>query len=158
MTQRPVFDFAAFPTLTTERLLLRELAPADAPDVLVFRSDPEGQKYNSAPMREVGEALALITELRKAYAAGQQLYWAITVPPAQGVIGICGFNSWQRYHRRAAIGYDLARSYWGQGIGTSGRFKGSRQPYALRRPFRERPPPRLSQRRRGAGTRSGGGR
>ena len=69
-------------------------------------------------MREVGEALALLTELREAYAAGQHLYWALTVPPAQGVIGICGFNSWQRSHRRAAIGYDLARSYWGQGIGT----------------------------------------
>ena len=48
-----VFDFSAFPTLTTERLVLRELVSPDAPDVFVFRSDPEVQKYNSEPMTNV---------------------------------------------------------------------------------------------------------
>ena len=33
-----------FPTMTTGRLVLRELLPADAADVLVFRGDPEVQK------------------------------------------------------------------------------------------------------------------
>ena len=40
-----MFDFSIFPTLTTERLLLRGVVPADAPDVFVFRSDYEVQKY-----------------------------------------------------------------------------------------------------------------
>ena len=29
---------------------------------------------------------------------------------------MCGFNYWVRHDRRASIGYDLARPYWGQGI------------------------------------------
>ena len=70
-----VFDFAAFPTLTTERLRLREPVPADAADVFVFRSDSEVQKYNSAPMRAVADALALITEARAAYAARRRICW-----------------------------------------------------------------------------------
>jgi hypothetical protein len=36
-----LFDFSSFPTLITERLILRELLPTDAPDVLVFRGDFE---------------------------------------------------------------------------------------------------------------------
>jgi len=48
-----LFDYNSFPILTTERLVLRELIPADAEDVFVFRSDPEGQKYNSEPRKQV---------------------------------------------------------------------------------------------------------
>ncbi|MEQ7004989.1 GNAT family protein [Actinopolymorpha sp. B17G11] len=33
-------------------------------------------------------------------------------------MGLFGFNSWERHHRRAAIGYDLRRNYWGRGIAT----------------------------------------
>ena len=39
-----MFDFSTFPILTTERLILREVVAADAPDVFIFRSDPEVQK------------------------------------------------------------------------------------------------------------------
>jgi ribosomal-protein-alanine N-acetyltransferase len=27
-----------------------------------------------------------------------------------------GFQNWDRYHRRAELGYDLARDLWGQGL------------------------------------------
>lgn len=46
MNQSERFDFSTFPTLITDRLLLREVALADAADVFVFRSDYEVQKYN----------------------------------------------------------------------------------------------------------------
>jgi len=32
------------------------------------------------------------------------------------VIGLFGIHHWNKYHRRAEMGYDLNRAYWGQGI------------------------------------------
>lgn len=111
-----LFDYAAFPTLATERLVLRELLPSDAEDVFVFRSDAEVQKFNSEPMKEVREALALIEDLRADYAARKGVLWGVTLRERNQVLGLIGFNTWNRYHRRAEIGYDLARAHWGQGI------------------------------------------
>ena len=48
------FDFSTFPTLTTPRLILREIIPGDAADLFSYASDPEVQKYDSdPPMREI---------------------------------------------------------------------------------------------------------
>lgn len=113
-----VFDFSTFPTLTTTRLNLRELQPEDAPDVFVFRSDPEVQKYNDVPMQDISEAETFISELLHGYKNRQLIIWAITFPAEDVVIGLCGFNYWNLYHSRAEIGYDLALAWWGQGIGT----------------------------------------
>ena len=113
-----VFDFSTFPTLTTERLTLRELLPSDASDVLIFRGDPEVQKYNGPVLQKVEEAQTLIEEVRAEYTAQEGLTWAVTLNHSDTVLGLFGFHHWNKYHRRAEIGYDLARAYWGQGIGS----------------------------------------
>jgi ribosomal-protein-alanine N-acetyltransferase len=117
VTDGPLFAFEAFPVLTTERLVLRELRPGDAPDVFAFRSDAEEQYFNSVPMREVAEALALIEELRADYAARRGIQWAVTLTGEGPVVGLMGFNVWQQGHRRAELGYDLSRAKWGRGFG-----------------------------------------
>ncbi|WP_433192963.1 GNAT family N-acetyltransferase [Nocardia sp. CA-107356] len=109
------FYFSTFPVLETERLVLREWHPSDAIDMFAFRSDPVAQRYNSRPHRDVSDAVALIATLRTAYAAEEQIQWAVTRRDDRP-IGLFGFNSWQRFHRRAEVGYDLARPHWGQGI------------------------------------------
>ena len=45
------FDFSAFPVLTTDRMILRELRKEDAADLLVFRGDAEEQRFNSEPLQ-----------------------------------------------------------------------------------------------------------
>jgi ribosomal-protein-alanine N-acetyltransferase len=112
------FDFSSFPTLTTERLTLRELLLSDAPDVLVFRGDPEVQKYNDPVLHSIEEVQTLIEEIRAEYAAQKGIAWAVTLSGSDAVLGLFGFHDWDEYHRRAEIGYDLARAYWGQGIGS----------------------------------------
>lgn len=57
------FDYGEFPTLTTVRLRLRELRPSDRDGVFALRSDAEVQRYNSEPMRRIGEADAFIAEI-----------------------------------------------------------------------------------------------
>ena len=48
MITTDVFDYPPFPTLTTERLVLRELTVAEAADVFIFHGDSEAHKYNAA--------------------------------------------------------------------------------------------------------------
>jgi ribosomal-protein-alanine N-acetyltransferase len=110
-----------FPTLTTERLLLRELIPADAADVLVFRGDPEVQKYDDPPIHTVQEAEEFIEEMCQGSAALAHQAWGVTLKSNDTVIGLVTlqFHSHQGglYHRRAEVGYGIARAVWGQGIG-----------------------------------------
>jgi RimJ/RimL family protein N-acetyltransferase len=100
--------------LTTERLVLREPAPADAAQVLVFRGDPQVQRFNDEPLRDLAQCEAFIEYLRAESAAQRRRHWAITLDDA--VVGLIGLHSWSHGHRRAELGYDLARSQWGRGI------------------------------------------
>ncbi len=106
------------PALVTDRLRLREPVAGDAASLFVFRSDPEVQKYNSDPMVEVSEALELIAEVKAEWPAQTGACWVITFPNEDVALGLVGFHDWNRRHRRVAIGYDMARAYWGQGIAT----------------------------------------
>ena len=109
-------DFSVFPTLKTERLLLREVDPADARDLLVFRGDPEVQRFNSRPITDISEILTVIDTLRKWYLAQKSIHWGVTRHDDQRVIGLFSLHGLNRFHQRGAIGYDLAREFWGQGI------------------------------------------
>lgn len=113
-------EFSLFPTLTTERLVLREVDPADAQDLLVFRGDPEVQRFNSRPMTDISEALTLIDTVRKWYLAQKAVHWGITLKDEQRVLGLLSLHGLNRFHQRGSIGYDLAREFWGQGIASEG--------------------------------------
>lgn len=112
------FDYFEFPVLTTERLILREVRLSDAPDLLVFRGDPYVQRFNSRPLQSVAEAETAVRETHAAFSAKESLVWGVALNENNKVIGGVGFYNWSRYHRRAEIGYDLARSYWGYGYGS----------------------------------------
>ena len=112
--QKPPFEH--LPTLQTERLILRETLLSDAPDVLIFRSDPIEQQFNSEPMTHVSQAEALIVEFQDAYRKGVGFLWGVTLKPANTVVGLINYLTWNRDHR-ADLGHDIARAYWGQGIG-----------------------------------------
>lgn len=117
-TAPEIYDYSYFPTLETERLILREMTAADAPDVFVFRGDYEVQKFNDDVLPDVEATAAFIENLLGGQGKQRGLVWGITLRPSDTVLGICGFNYWDKQHNRAEIGYDLARAWWGQGIGT----------------------------------------
>lgn len=111
-------DFSTFPLLTTARLLLRELRPDDAADVLVFRGDPYVQRFNSEPLKTLQQAAVFIEEAHNQRTTQAGIGWAITRRGQDRVLGGVSLHAWDKYHRRAEVGYDLARAFWGQGIGT----------------------------------------
>ncbi|MEU7870800.1 GNAT family N-acetyltransferase [Dactylosporangium sp. NPDC049140] len=103
----------ALKPIHTERLVLREPTVADAGDVLVFRGDPEVQRFNDEPLRTIAETEAFLEYLLAEAAADLRRHWALEL--GGRVVGLMGLHSWQRGHRRAELGYDLARAHWGQG-------------------------------------------
>ena len=121
MSTNGLFDFAGFPTLETERLILREIAPADAEALFRIRGDYEVTKYNiGAAYDRLDQAVDLIAAMAQAFREEKEIRWGITLKTdsAHTVIGMCGYNYWIRRDARASVGYDLAQAYWGQGIMT----------------------------------------
>jgi ribosomal-protein-alanine N-acetyltransferase len=80
---------------------------------LVFRGDPKVQRYNDQPLASLDESSAFVEYLLAESAAGLRRHWALDLDGT--VIGLMGLHSWQRHHRRAELGYDIARSRWGAG-------------------------------------------
>lgn len=113
---QPIFDFGEFPVLATDRVELCEYDPKYARDIFSIRGDPEVQLYNSAPHRTLEETRRFIEEELEAYRLKKEVIWAVKLRESQRVIGCVSIQDWDRYHRRAAIGYDLARDCWGLGL------------------------------------------
>jgi [ribosomal protein S5]-alanine N-acetyltransferase len=113
------FDFSAFPTLVTPRLVLREMVAGDSADFFSFASDPEVQKYDSdPPMRETAEADAEIERSRGWFEGKQVIRWGVELKEENRLVGYIGFYFWQKVYYKTELGYTVARPYWRRGIAT----------------------------------------
>jgi ribosomal-protein-alanine N-acetyltransferase len=112
-----MFDFSAFPVLENERLFLREITIEDAEAIFAIRGDFEVTKFNiGAPYPDIERAQQLIVSMKEQYLAKAEIRWGITLKPNKEVIGMVGFNYWNRQDNRSSVGFDLNRSYWRRGI------------------------------------------
>lgn len=115
-TTKP-FDFSTFPTLNTQRLHLRQIVPGDAHAIFKLRSDYEVTKYNIGPAyTRLSQAQRLVKSVSDAYNNHRELRWAIALRTDLTLIGMVGFNYWDRIDNRGSIGFDLRRDYWRRGI------------------------------------------
>lgn len=110
------FSFASFPKLQTARLELAELDPTQAKDIFAVSGDPIVQLYNSAPHQTLDETLRFVAEQREKYSQEIEVIWGIHLREQNRYIGSVSISEWDRYHRRAQIGYDLAKEHWGHGL------------------------------------------
>jgi ribosomal-protein-alanine N-acetyltransferase len=107
-----------FPTLTTPRLHLREIVPADAPALFAIHSDVAAMRwFGTDPMLTLQDAEKLV----EIFAAGRKLSntgtrWGITDRASGQLLGTCGLFKWNRNWHSCALGYELAQSAWGQGL------------------------------------------
>ena len=112
-------DLSTFPVLTTERLVLRDLRPSDAEQVLAMRSDPEVMRHVNRPLAHtIDDALALIELINSRGAAGESVHWAITVKGEEAFMGLIGFWRIVKEHHYAELGYTIAREHWWKGHAT----------------------------------------
>ena len=111
--------FTNFPTLTTNRLLLRQIMPGDAESLFAIRSDDESMKYfGHEPHESLNETKGVIRQMEERYTRKEALHWCITLQGEDRLFGCCSFFHFDEGFDRAETGYELNRTLWGKGIMT----------------------------------------
>lgn len=111
--------FTYFPSLTTERLLLRQIHPGDAGELFAILSDRQVTEfYGHEPHQSLEDTHELIRQIQARYALREALRWGITFRGEDTLIGSCSFHHFDAGFHRAETGYELDSAFWGKGIMT----------------------------------------
>ncbi|PXY46588.1 GNAT family N-acetyltransferase [Flavobacterium hydrophilum] len=111
------FNFAPFPIVETDRLILRRITNDDVNEVFELRSNPETMKYIPRPLAKTTEdALEHIAMIEEKIATNNGINWGITLKDNLKVLGIIGYYRLQPENYRAEIGYMLLPEFHGKGI------------------------------------------
>jgi ribosomal-protein-alanine N-acetyltransferase len=111
--------FTPFPTISTPRLLLRALRPADLDDLYAYASDPEIDRYT--PWRRyqsLSDAQADLDSFLAEYERDGLGAWGIEQRASGRLIGIINLSPPHPRNRRVEMGFTIARADWGQGYAT----------------------------------------
>ena len=111
--------FANFPSLSTNRLLLRNIVPEDTAALFAIRSDEETMKYFG---QEIYESLHdinnVIKLMQERYVRKEAIRWCITLRGVDRLIGTCTLFHFDEGFHCAETGYELNRALWGKGLMT----------------------------------------
>lgn len=105
-----------FPEIRTSRLLLRQFNDEDLLMVHKGLSDPEVVKYYGVSYTTVASAKRQMKYFQNLEVRGTGIWWAVCSADNQVFYGACGFNNYQKQHRKAETGYWLLPDYWGRGL------------------------------------------
>jgi [ribosomal protein S5]-alanine N-acetyltransferase len=102
--------------LTTERLTLRPLRPADAPALHAIYSDPDVARWiGPHTLQDVEDEIAAHVATQAAH--GWSLL-AVEDRPTGALLGDCGLQPFEQHGPEVELGYDLASAAWGRGLAT----------------------------------------
>jgi len=109
--------FTTFPTLTTNRLQLRQVRSTDAEALFAIRSDHEVMEfYGQEPHQSLADTYKMIQRLQSFYEQREAIFWCVTLKGEDTVIGTCTLFSFNFDFHYAETGYELNPTYWRQGI------------------------------------------
>jgi len=110
-------NFTPFPTLTTERLILRQLKIEDQNEIFALRSDKRVNEFlDRTKADSVEDAINFIYKINTSIRDNEVLYWAITFKENIHLTGtICLWNI-SKENLTADIGYELLPDHQGKGI------------------------------------------
>ncbi len=105
-----------FPTLTSQRLQLRQIVNTDLPNIFKGLSHPDiiryyGVSYDS--MEATKDQMRWFAELEQ---KGTGIWWAVCDRENGDFLGAGGFNNREEKHQKAEIGFWLLPKYWGKGF------------------------------------------
>lgn len=111
--------FTRFPVLSTQRLRLRQLLPADAAGLFVIKSDLEVTKhYGQEPHKSIRDTLGWIERLQVSYRKREDFAWCVTFKDKDKLIGACTLWNLDPGYHHGEIGYELHPAYHRQGLMT----------------------------------------
>jgi RimJ/RimL family protein N-acetyltransferase len=95
---------------------LRPLIAADAAALFSVFGDPEVCRYWSRPaLSDLTDASALHAEIVQLFETRTLFQWGLAERASDAVIGTCTLAGLSEEHRRAEVGFALARAAWGRG-------------------------------------------
>jgi [ribosomal protein S5]-alanine N-acetyltransferase len=95
----------AFPTLTTERLLLREITPDDVGIIFKGLSNPRVIKHFGISFLTLEATKEQMDWYANMIKQDTGRCWAICSLDKQTFFGVCTLNFWKKEHRKAETGY-----------------------------------------------------
>ncbi len=109
-----------FPALSSERLLLRELEPADIPAWFKRASDPDAALLSGDPIPEDVEVVREWFELHlKRFRDQLSIRWAIVPTDESTSVGSIGITNLKTgAEATAELGAVITRAYWNKGLAT----------------------------------------
>jgi ribosomal-protein-alanine N-acetyltransferase len=113
-----------FPTLATQRLILRMLRMDDAPEIFKLRSDDRVNQYLDRPKAlSIDEAIEFINKIENGIKNKEWFYWAISLKNDHKLTGtICLWNI-DKENSRIEVGYELHPDFQGKGLMQEAFFK-----------------------------------
>lgn len=109
----------SFPTIETDRLILRQLTIRDSGDLYeVFSEEDVMRFYGMHTIDVPPQAEQMVQFFRTGFEEGRSIRWAIELKSEGKVIGTCGYHNMNEVHRRAEVGYELNKKYWRNGYVT----------------------------------------
>ncbi len=114
-----IAQYNNFPSLETERLILRQMTLEDTDFVFKHFSDSAVSQYlmDEPPVTEYAQAQEIIQFYLEPEGKTHNR-WVMVRKSDHQPIGTCGYYKWDKRYFRAEIGYDLRPSFWGQGYMT----------------------------------------
>lgn len=104
--------------IETQRLLLREMTPDDAPALLKVFADAEAMRHYPAAFDEA-RMQASVTWNRRSYEPRGHGLWSMVLRATGEVVGDCGLVRQQvEGVEEVEVGYHVRRDLWGQGLAT----------------------------------------
>ena len=111
--------FETFPTLNTQRLLLRQITQEDDNNLLAVLSDEATCEYlTHNAVDDIANIKRMITGMQRFFDEKQRIRWGIAQKADNTIIGHCGFFDIDKFNCCAEISYCLKSGTWGQGIMT----------------------------------------
>ena len=110
-------NFTPFPTLSTDRLMLRQLTIEDENEIFAIRSDERINKYLDRPLcKTIDEARKFIHKTNEGITRNESIYWAINIKTNSGLVGTICLWKISREYSKAEIGFELLPEHQGKGI------------------------------------------
>lgn len=119
MEQLLNFNLNPFPTLYTDRLILRRITKDDAQDFFEIRSNKKLMAaLDKEPFKNMDELLSFLEQIESGINSNTSIAWAVCLKEDNKMIGHVGYHRIDFVNHRAEIGYALLSQFHNKGLGS----------------------------------------